>query len=338
METAFRERKLTAALCTVWQGNAELTTVVLGQSMTEVPARRDMRLRSGGVTLSSLCVILLRLAERGKLRLDDPVARWMPDLPEAKTVTLRMLANCSAGYPDYVLDPDFVEATMNDPFRQWTPEALRRIAFSKPLHYPPGKGWNYSHTNFVILGEIMEKATQKTVGDLFREHIFVPLKLQGSAYPATAEMASPVLHAYSLDRGVFEDSTYWNPSWTSHSGRMTSTLMDVATIWRAIGAGSLLSPRSRQEQIAPTVVGLGQNRKDRYYGLGVILLNGWICQNPRFGGYNLFVGYLPAKKLMIAVTTTLGPKSEDDVAHSAAIFKSLNRLLAPEAMVPEEVR
>ena len=333
-----RERNLNAVLCSVWEGERELTTIALGNSMTGVPATTKMHVRVGGVTLTSLCMVLLRLVDVGKIRLDDRLSKWFPVLTKASQVTIRMLANCSAGYADYVTDPKFVDDFTKNPFRGWTSKELISQAMTRPMLYDPGKGWNYSHTNFVILGEILQRVSGMSVPKLLKKHIFDPLRLRESEYPLTAEIKAPVLHSYSLDREVYEDSTYWNPSWTSFSGQMTSTIEDVAAIGRAMGSGRLLSKRSRAEQVAPAVVGLGQNKADRYYGLGIIMLNTWLVQNPRFGGYNLILAYLPSRKLTIAISTTKGPKSDPDAADSTAVFKALAKFLAPEKPLPKELQ
>jgi len=329
---------LSALMCGVWQGQGELVTLALGNSMTDVPATRQMHMRVGGVTLTCVCTVLLKLADERRLSLDDKISRWYPKLPQADAVTLRMLANCTSGYPDYVKSKAFLDAFDKDPFRQWQPQELIDIALATRLEYKPGAGANYSHTNFVILGEILQKVAGMPMEAILQRHIFKPLGLKETHYPATAAMQAPVLHAFSSDRGVYEDSTYWNPSWTSHSGLMTSTLGDLGVLARAIGSGSLLSTKSRQEQVAPTTVGLGRNRAGLYFALGIIVMNGWLVQNPRFGGYNLVFAHLPARKLSIILATTMGPKCSSEIAYSTVIFKELVNLLAPDTPIPDEFK
>jgi D-alanyl-D-alanine carboxypeptidase len=297
-----------------------------------------MHFRVGGVTLTCVCTLLLRLVDQGKVSLDDKLSRWYPNLPQSDAVTLRMLANSTSGYPDYVLSQTFIDAFDRDPFKEWTAQELIDIGLSTPLKYPPGTGWNYSHTNFVILGEVLQKVSGQPMSALLRRNIFIPLGLRETEYPLTSEIDSPVLHAFSSERGIYEDATYWNPSWTSHSGRMTSTLHDLGVIARALGSGALLSARSRSEQIAPTTVGLGQNVAGLYYGLGIILMNGWMVQNPRFGGYNSILATLPSRKISIIVATTQGPANSPDVAYSTLIFKELVQYLTPDAPIPDVVK
>jgi CubicO group peptidase (beta-lactamase class C family) len=87
---------LAAVLCGVWRGEDEVATLARGSSMTGVPATKEMHLRAGGVTLTCVCTVLLRLADERRVSLDDKLSRWYPKLPQAGAVTLRMLANCTS--------------------------------------------------------------------------------------------------------------------------------------------------------------------------------------------------------------------------------------------------
>ena len=99
------------------------------------------------------------------MSLDDRLSRWYPELPRADQITLRMLANCTAGIPDYVLSPRFQDDFYKDPFRNFTPQQLIDYALemNSGSLYEPGTNWNYSHTAFVILGEVMQRAMGETV-------------------------------------------------------------------------------------------------------------------------------------------------------------------------------
>jgi len=95
---------------------------------------------------------LLQLQDKGRVSLADRLSRWFPALPQAERITLRVLANSTSGYADYVRDEAFIEAFYGDVFRRWTPRELIDISTSKPLVCEPGAYFNYSHANFVILG------------------------------------------------------------------------------------------------------------------------------------------------------------------------------------------
>ena len=116
----------------------------------------------------------------------------------------------------------------------------------------PGTCWSYAHTNFVILGKVLEKATGRPLADLIREGILEPLSLADTRSEATAIIQEPVLHAFDAERGKYEESTYWDPSWTLARGAiMTSNIADILKSASAIGNGALLSPESHALQLAP---------------------------------------------------------------------------------------
>ncbi|MEU8435558.1 serine hydrolase domain-containing protein [Streptomyces sp. NPDC029216] len=318
--------KLTASMAEVWTGGERVAAATAGESMTGVPATPDMRFRNGAVAIPYLTTLLLKLVDEGRVSLDDSVSRWRPDLPHADAITLRMLASTTSGYADYVRDPKFIAALYENPFRRWTPEALIRISVDKPLVRAPGSGFAYSHANWQILGDIIGKVRGRPLAEVMREEIIEPLGLTGTSNPSTAEIPAPVLHAFDNERKVFEDSTYWDPSWTLAPGAvMTSTLADMAKSFASIGEGRLLSPESHRAQLAPvSTIAPGTS-----YALGLVVQDGWILQNPSFAGYAATVAYLPSKKLAIATVATQGRGSTVQNA-STDVLVALANHLAPD--------
>jgi CubicO group peptidase (beta-lactamase class C family) len=99
----------------------EIVTEALGESMTGVPATTEMHFRNGAVAISYMSTLLLRLVDQQVVTLDDTIGAWLPDLPDADQVTLRMLANMTAGYPDYVQNPKLSQEVYADPFHTVEP-------------------------------------------------------------------------------------------------------------------------------------------------------------------------------------------------------------------------
>ena len=164
-----------------------------------------------------------------------------------------------------------------------------------------------------------------------QEQILAPLGLHDTDSPSTPDIRPPVLHAFDSERGLYEESTYWNPSWTLARGAiMTSNIYDVGKSAIAIGTGALLSPQSHREQIFPRSLVSRPNRPKVYFGMGVVILAGsWIVQTPLFGGYQGIMAYLPSKKIAIAITSTLGEKSSPSTNYSTLIFQQIGKYLAP---------
>jgi CubicO group peptidase (beta-lactamase class C family) len=351
---AMAKYDLKAVILRVTIDGQEVVTEALGESMTGVPATTDMHFRNGAVAFSYMTTLLLQLVDQGAIRLDDPLATWLPDLPDADAVTLRMLANMTAGYPDYVQNAQFLKDIYAEPFRQWTPQELIAIGLSTPRVFAPGTNWDYSHTNYVILGQVLERITGQPLATLMRENIFAPLGLNNTDSPSTAAISAPVLHAFSSERrealGIapatrfYEETTYWNPSWTTHQGAVqTTNIYDMAASAVAVGEGTLLSPASHQAQIAPDLLGFGSLLSgcptchtldaNYNYGLGIVLTGSWLVQNPLFFGWGGVMAYSPARKIAVAVVTTYDEQSFDDKGNyknaSQPIFGEIASYLAP---------
>jgi D-alanyl-D-alanine carboxypeptidase len=328
------EAHLNSVILGINAGGKEVLVFAEGESMNGIPATPDMHFRIGAVSIAYMGSILLQLADEGVVSLDDPVGKWLPDLPKADEVTLAMLINGTAGYPDFVPMKSFQDAFYGDVFRQWTPEELIETAFQDELKFPPGTDWNYAHTNFVILGLALEKAAGKPFGTLMRERIMAPFGLDQTANPDTPAVTAPVLHSYTTERGPYEEATSWNPSWTLARGAvMTSDIRDVLKSARAIGTGQGLKPASFQAMLEPRTAGMQIWTDQRYYGLGIVVVNGWLAQNPTFHGYSGVMAYLPEKDLAVAICATTQADAEPDTNFSDLIFRKLTTILSPNHAV-----
>lgn len=309
VDQAIETYDLNAAIVAVTVGDVPVLTQAWGASLAGVAATPDMHFRNGAIAIPYLTTLLLQLHDEGRLDLDDPLAKWFPRYPAADRVTLRMLGDNTSGYPDYVFDIPIYE----DVFRQWTPEELVAAAMAKPMRCEPGACFSYSHANYVILGEVLSQAAGKPVDVLLRERILDPLGLDDTRSESTAVMQRPVLHAFTAERGIYEDSTYWNPSWTLARGAvMTTDIRDALASVVAIGSGSLVSAEAHRRMLAPTTASFPPMSPETYYALGVVVTNGWVMQTPSFGGYSAAVGYLPDRRVGLAVTTTMGPGTPDE--------------------------
>jgi CubicO group peptidase (beta-lactamase class C family) len=354
------QQAVKAVIVRVTIDGQEIVTAALGESMTGVPATTAMHLRNGAVAFFYVSTLLLQLVDQKAVTLDDTIDAWLPDLPDAEQVTLRMLANLTAGYPDYVQNPKLSQELYADPFRQWTPEEQIALALSTPQVFAPGTNWDYSHTDYVILGQALEKITGQPLDVALQEQVLGPMGLPNTVAWSTPQITEPVLHAFSAERrqplGIpagtpfLEESTYWNPSWSFAQGAIqTTNIVDMTTTAVAVGEGTVLSPASHQAQLAPDLLGFGKplagcpachTLTETYnYGLGVVLTADWILQNPLFAGYGAVAGYLRAEKIAIAVATTYGEGAFDDEGNykyssHQDIFGAIGNSLAPDHPLP----
>ncbi len=353
----FEKHHLNSLLLQVRIDGKDVTSLALGEAMTGVPAKIDGRFRNGAVALTYIAALALRLAEEGIVDLDMPISRWLPDLPASGKATIRMLANMTAGYPDHVAnDEKFVKPFIEDPFKTWKPQDLIAVSLSQARRFAPGENWDYSHSGYVILGQVLEAATGKPMHRLMDEYILTPLKLGGTFGFDNATIPEPAIHAFTAERGVWEDATYWNPSWTLPAGAIqVTTIDDMARSFDTIvGSAGFLSAQSLKQMIEPRLVGFGaplegcptcHSLTKRFnYGLGAMLRGDWVFQTPLFGGYASAVGTLPQEhskigRITIAVAVTFTSASVADWSGRApnladATVALIAAKLAPEHPVP----
>src|SRR2546423_11676090 len=261
VQDAMKTEHLRAVIVKVMQGDKVVISQAFGESMNGVPATTAMHFRNGAVAFSYLGTLLMQFVDEHKVKLDDTIDRWVPTLPEANKVTLKMLANQTSGYPDYETDPKWLAAWVADPFHIWTFEERLKYAFSRPAQFAPGTNWSYAHTNFMILGEILSKIGGKPLYALLREKATCPMGLKNTTASQTSEIPSPVLHAYDSERrsalkipsdvAFTEESTFWNPQWGTPIGaNETTTIDDMITTAVKVGTGALLSKSSYEAMTA----------------------------------------------------------------------------------------
>ena len=350
---------LKALLIHVIAGGEQLVSVAYGESMNGVPANPQMHLRNGAVSITYMSTLLLQFVDDGVITLDDPIGNWLPDLPDADAVTLRMLTNMTSGYPDFVQNQTFQKAFYDDPFALYDSQQLIDYGLSTPRVFPPGENWDYAHTNYVILGLALEQIGGAPLADLLQERISAPLGLTGTQSSQTAQIPEPVLHAFSSERRSFlgipagtrfyEETTFWNPSWTLAPGAVqTSTIADMAVSALAFAEGTLLSPESHAAQIAPDLIGFGAPLEgcpachtlnaDYAYGLGIVLSGAWVLQNPLLAGYGSIAAGLPGRNVAIAVATTFTEACFDDQGDNRSsraswnIFADIASVVAPDVV------
>ncbi len=357
------EQHLKAAIVRVTIDGREVVTQAFGESMTGVPATTDMHFRNGAVAIAYVATLLLELVDEKKVSLDDKLSTWLPDVPNSDRVTLGQLAQMTSGYVDYVIGNEpFTEAFYADPFKQREPQELLSFATTKPLLYEPGTNWDYAHTNYVLLGLALEKATGQDMPTLMSEKVLKPLGLTSTANSFTPEIPSPVLHAFTSERRsslkipdgspFYEDSTYWNPSWTiTHGAIQTTTIRDLEASAVGIGSGKLLSKDSYDAMVTTGLRGKTSAlpgcstcapHGDFYtFGLGLVISGSWLLQSPSFAGESGLMAYLPSQKVAIAVAATYAPEAFDDQGEyryspngADALFRKIGAQLVPQDPPP----
>lgn len=250
-----------------WQDAAGIADVSKNR-----PMQPQMRHRIGSVTKTFIATTVLQLVDEGRLGLDDPVGRWLPDAVPGdvgQQTTVRMLLNHTSGignYTDAMLDSYAAIGRMQT--ATYTPAELVEIGLAMPPTGAPGEAFNYSNTNYVLAGLLIEAVTGKGAVAEVQRRILRPLKLNDTYFPGTDPgIRGPHGGAYFASFGI-RDLSEFNMTWAWTAGEMIATTEDLNTFFRALLGGRLLSAAALDEMLTtvPMVPGMPEAAG---YGLGI---------------------------------------------------------------------
>ena len=229
----------------------------------KTPATPQMRYSIGSISKQFTAAAILLLQEQGKLSLNDKVAKYLPDLTRANEVTIRQLLSHTSGYQDY-WPQDYVMPMMLQPV---TAQKILDMWAKKPLDFEPGTKWQYSNTNYVIAGLIIEKTSGMPMLQFLREKIFTPLGMKSVAN--IDEKALPETDAVGYLRyglGPLRPAPKEGPGWLFAAGELAMPAEDLAKWDISIIERKIMKPDSYRdfETEVQLKTGLGTR-----YGLGL---------------------------------------------------------------------
>jgi D-alanyl-D-alanine carboxypeptidase len=226
------------------RGQTQTFATGLSDAGAGVKLRAGDRFRVGSVTKTFVATIVLQLAAEGRLRLDDPVDRWLPGLlPDGERITVRHLLAHRSGLPDVADDPAVLDGSRSS----WSSRRLVPLAAMQTRTAAPGGAFHYSSTNYLVLGLIVERATGHSLGAELARRIIRPLRLTETAYtPGRIDGAH--VHGYRLvsHQGVVDaaaeprDLETRSARWAGASGDLVSSAEDLARFLGALLGGDLL--------------------------------------------------------------------------------------------------
>jgi D-alanyl-D-alanine carboxypeptidase len=326
---AMGRASIPGAIVGIWQDGREPYVRAFGvrDTATRQPMATDLYMRIGSTSKTFTVTAVMMLADQGKLGLDDPIDRYVEGVPSGNQITLRHLAAMRSGLYDYGNDTN--PKLPENPFRQWTPRELLETAFRHPLLFPPGSAFDYSNTNTVLLGLVVEKVSGQSLASFIEQNILKPQGMNRTVFPAAAEFPLPHARGYfKLPDGKVVDATDWNPSWGWASGNMISTLDDMRVWARDFAVGNLISPpmkRERDQFFPAPAEGDGAQ-----YGLAIENQNGWIGHNGNLMSYMAYPYYLPAERITLVVLINSGV----DVPGSWVMMQDITRIISPNRPWP----
>jgi CubicO group peptidase (beta-lactamase class C family) len=233
------------------------------------PVEPDTSFAVGSVTKQFTCACVFLLAEDGQLSVDDPVAKYYPDLTRAKDVTIRDLMSHTSGYPDYY-PLDFVDRRMLKPIA--VAAMLKEYAGGK-LDFEPGSRYSYSNTGYIALGGIVEKVSGRPFGEFLTDRILKPLKMDQSRFGSAAGLPLAATGYTSFALGPPEPAAPEADGWIGAAGGLWASAADLLRWDLALVEGKVLKAESYRAMTTPRPLSTGK-KSDYACGLQVVTANG----------------------------------------------------------------
>ena len=344
------------------QGNFDVAvgTTELG---TKTPPTADTHFRIASNTKTMTAALIVLLAQDGKLKFSDPVSAYVPDVPNGENITIANLLKMRSGLYGYTADPGLSAAMDADLGKVWTPQDVLAIAFRHPPQFAPDTSYEYSNTNYTLLGLIAEKVGGRPLAQQFGDRLLGPVGLRQTSLPAADDttIPAPFSHGYMYGGSLFAladdpypadmqaaakagtlkpiDYTNQNSSYASAAGGAISTADDLATWIKALVSGKVFDADYQKQWLASLQAEDPAAPDGQKYGYGV--------SYQRFGpnaamyyhggelpGFNSFMGYDPDNDVTLVVWTNLTLSPDGKTTAQAMLAPLLDEIYAGLNLVP----
>lgn len=301
-----------------------------------VPLRADSVFNLASVTKQFTAAAILRLTEQGKLRLDDPLSKHVPEFAAAGRVTIYQLLVQTSGIPDYAEDP---AGSATKSVAKTPSEMLDWIVRLTPvLQFSPGSKWAYSNSNYVLLGLIAERVSKRSLGELFESLLFRPAGMISTAMDDPSDIVRNRVRGYRRSKSSptgFANAQWISPTIPWAAGGLRTTGDDLIRWSEALFGGRIVKPESLARLVAPGRLGDGRTTKlgmpldwqkglNSDYGMGVFVTptaHGMrIWHSGDIDGFQTWLARYPASGVTIALMINSQSADLDKEAIESAVF------------------
>ena len=244
------------------------TLVMKGYGEASINPRREANAatvyRIGSITKQFTSAAVMRLIERGKLSLEDPMSKYLPDVPlHGKTVTIHHLLNHTSGIHSYTSEAEWQKTWAQD----LTPRQIVGFVDKDTFDFAPGAGYRYNNTGYVLLGMIIEKVTGESYANYLQHDLFTPLGLRHTSYCPSRPTDPSFAEGYSSQDGTAKPAAYLSMTHPFSAGALCSTVGDLVIWQRALQAGRVVNARSYALMTTPDTLINGRRLN---YGFGLV--------------------------------------------------------------------
>ncbi len=314
----------------------------------------DTHFRIASITKTMTSAATLLLAQEGKLSLDDPVTKYIPSVPNGQNISIAQLLEMRSGLYSFTDSPAITTSLDDDPTKVWKPQQLLDIAFAQPPNFAPGAEYEYSNTNYVLLGLIAEMLYGQPIATVFEERFFKPLGMKDTMFPAVTSDAipEPFSHGYlyggsstmmtgtppytpamaaEARAGALQPKDYTdvNHSFAFTAGAVISTAADLATWMKALSGGKVFNAEyQRIWQDSPKIIDPANSYN--WYGYGIDQLR-WgkhvlDLHGGQTPGYNSEALHDPATDMTLVIWGNLTMSLDNKYTAAFLMLKVLDQI------------
>ncbi|MFL5357746.1 serine hydrolase [Archangium sp.] len=317
------------------------------------PIGPDTAFLLGSVTKQFTAMAVMMLAERGKLKYDDPLSKFLPGFPPyARKITVRHLLHHTAGLPDYEdlflesgnLDKDYPRSakTPRSRFEPTSKEALALLSRVKAPRFAPGEQHEYSNSGYVILAQIVEKVSGQSFARFLQQNIFQPLGMSRSLlYDETRPQVQNAATSYTLQDGVYRDIDYTPLNAIYGEDNIYSTVEDLFKWDQALYTGKLVKAATLEAAFTPGTLNNGQSteygfgwRVRKFLGLDVVAHGG------AWAGFKTVILRIPEQRFSVVVLANQQQLDVSGIAFEISKVYLAGRMAGPTVfeVAPEALR
>ena len=270
-----------------------------------VPNTASTKFRLGSLTKQFTAASILLLEERGKLKVDDPVKKYLPDAPAAwDRITVFHLLTHTSGIPNFTSFPDYGSL---EPFPTTAEQLVARFR-DKPLDFQPSEKWSYSNSGYVLLGYLIERISGGSYETFVQQNLFTPLGMKDSGYDSNAAVIRNRAAGYTRGPGGLANTGFVHMSIPFSAGALYSTTDDLLRWERGLFGGKVLPDASLTKMTTAF-------KSDYAFGLNVRVVNGHtvISHSGGIEGFNTYLAYYPENKLTVIVLSNVNGSAPDEM-------------------------
>jgi len=364
VEAAAKQLKVPGAMVLLRtpQGNfnAGVGTTELG---VQIPPAANTHFRIASNTKTMTGALIVLLAQDGKLKLSDPVSTYIPDVPDGENITVAQLLKMRSGLYGYTADPALAAAMDANPGKAWTPQEVLAIAFRHPPQFAPDASYEYSNTNYALLGLIAEKVGGRPLAQQFADRLFGPVGLTQTSLPAADDTSipAPYSHGYmyggsfyaladdpypadmqaAAQAGTLQpvDYTNQNSSYATAAGGAISTADDLATWMKALVSGKVFNADYHQQWLTSLQPEDPAAPDGQKYGYGISYQRfgpnaAMFYHGGELPGFNSFMGYDPDNDVALVIWTNLTLSPDGRTTAQAMLPTVLDEIYAGLSLAP----